>query len=263
MSDPAVDHREARDLPFLWLVVQGFGSLLRNFIPFLKMAAIPVLLYLVGWKAVIALSTPDLAGPLVLVLDSAAMTLFGMAWLGCLLAPNSERKYWLPQWRREHWLFLLYSLLISGLDLMVGEAVQLIGIDWQNIEQRLVLSLLTPIATLPVDYVHASLGLTFCALAISRAGSPLWSWRLLGWSALKMTLAIWGVSFCFSVAGGSAIGFLLVLLSQSGDFPLILSLLLTVIDYARYALILGIFAAAYRKLTGWTPAQESLADRFD
>jgi len=253
----------APSLPFLQAAIEGPGALFRNFFPFLQMAALPILLFMLSWLTVQFFAPRTVASLLVILSDRVMTTIFGMAWLGYLLQPDSNRRNWLPRWSRQHWLFLFYSLCVSALLLIRGEALELIrdqwpGLYWPN--QTLLVFLLS----LPIDWVHAGIGLTFCALAVKQPGGPLWSWQLIGWSALKIVVIASVFSFCFNFAG-SFLSSIVRALSGSADlFGLLSALPKNFVNYAIYAVVLGVLAFAYRRLTGWPrTADEKVAAAFD
>ena len=186
-------------------------------------------------------------------------TLFGMAWLSYLLLPDDNRKHWLPRWSRQHWPFLLYGLVVSAVQLLFWEVEEAIRAEWSGLYWNWRISVAI-LLSLPVAYVHASLGLAFCALAAGRPGSPLWSWRLIGWAALKIVVIISVASSCLSFIGAFA-GVFLDSLSTAAGLPRILEpLSQTLANYASYAIVLGTFAVAYRELAG---PEDEILKRFD
>jgi len=254
----------ASSLPFLQAAIEGPGALFRNFFPFLQMAALPILLFMLSWLTIQFYAPRAVASLLVVLSDRIMTTIFGMAWLGYLLQPESSRRNWLPRWSRQHWLFLFYILCISGLAVLLqASALWTISDHWPGL-YRSNPTLLAILLRLPIDYVHASIGLAFCALAVKQPGGPLWSWRLVGWSALKIVVIATIISICFSFAG-SFLSSIVSDLSGSADiFGLLSALPTNFADYASYAVVLGVLAFAYRRLTGWPRAtDEKVAAAFD
>jgi hypothetical protein len=254
--------RPKASLPFLELATKGPGALFRNFFPFLQMAALPILLFMLSWLAIQIYAPRAVASLLVVLSDRTMTTIFGMAWLGYLLQPESNSRIWLPRWSRQHWLFLFYSLCISVLTALLAPILVFIINHWPGL-YRSNSTLLMILLGLPSDYVHASIGLVFCALAVRQPGGPLWSWRLVGWSALKIVVVVSVVSFCFTIAGHFA-GSIVRAVSGGADiFRLLSSVPGNLANYASYAVVLGVLAFAYRRLTGWHGVRQEVLERFE
>lgn len=251
-------------LPFLQAATKGPGALFRNFFPFLQMAAIPILLFMLSSLAIQMYAPWYIAALLVSLSDRVMTTIFGMAWLGYLLQPESSRRNWLPRWSRQHWLFLFYSLCITGLAaLLQASALWTISDHWPGL-YRSNPTLLAILLRLPIDYVHASIGLAFCALAVKQPGGGLWSWRLIGWSALKIVVIATIISICFSFAGSFLSSIVRAISGSADNFGLLSALPTNFSDYASYAVVLGVLAFAYRHYTGWPrTADEKVAAAFD
>lgn len=260
MSEEAL--ARPRGLPFLKLATQGPGALFRNFFPFLQMAAIPILLDAVAWVASSTVDRQLLAPFVVFALDRVTSTLFGMAWLEYLLRPEAGRRYWLPRWSRAHWLFLLYGLAIAALQVLQGVAIGAMRMEWSSLFWNWKYPVLI-LLDLPVDYVHAAMGLAFCALAVKRPGGPLWSWRLMGWSAVKIMVIMVVASYSLAFAGTFIGGFVGSLSAVLGAPRLLVSLPGTIASYAAYAVALGTFAVAFRELSGWRGPQQDILERFE
>ncbi len=262
MNEETTDENSRRSLPFLQAATKGPGALFRSFFPFLQMAAIPILLFMLCWLIIAYLAPHGLASWLVVLSDRTMTTIFGMAWLGYLLMPEEGRRYWVPRWSRQHFIFLFYSLCVSAVVMLQGAALMHLRDGMPNLFWSYG-SLITVVVNLPADLFHAAIGLTFCTLALKQRGGPIWSLRLVGWSALKIVVIVTCFSICFTIAGkflGSIVG----AVSGRADYlGLLSSLPINVANYAAYAVALGVLAFAYRHLTGWHGVRPDVLERFD
>jgi hypothetical protein len=261
VSEEAILKDSSRNLPFLQLATKGSGALLRNFFPFLQMAIIPILLFMLCLLIALHYAPRNLAPLLVVLSDRTMTTIFGMAWLGYLLMPEEGRRYWMPRWSKQHSLFLLYNLCISAVIVLQNEILQSLR---PARGYALAFELpLTVLVNLPADTLHAAIGLAFCALAVNQRGGPIWSARLVGWGALKIVVIVTLFSACFTTIGnlvGRIIG------SFGGSlnaFGLLSAFPANVASYAAYAVVLGVLAFAYRHLTAWQGIRREVLERFD
>lgn len=241
----------------------GMAALFRNFFPFLQITAIPLVLNFVLRIANQIFAPAEMAPFTQLLADRFSSTLFAMAWLGFLLLPAGSRRHWLPRWSADHFVFLGYALLIAALQVVLtqaGEAFRTAYLEPFGTPPLVLIVILG----LPVDYIHCCLGLAFCALAVGQPGGPLWSWRMIGWSALKMVVIITLAAFFFTFVGSFIGRFVAGLSAGLGYAPLLAAFPPAIANYAAYALTLGIFAFAFRELTGWPRTRdEKISEVFE
>ena len=253
-----------RDTSFTFVALgrAGLAALARNLIPFLKIAAIPLVLVFMLSFASHIFAGEKLRPFTQLLVERICYTLFGMAWLGFLLLPADSRRHWLPRWSPQHFVFLGYMLLIGALQLVLSEAVTMAGALLAATVSLPVLVLFF-VSRLPVEFIHCCLGLAFCALAVARPGGPFWSWRLIGWKAMKMLVIVTVGTVSLIYIGSLISNFVIGLPAAFGFMGILAAIPRGIANYAAYALTLGVFAFAYRQLTGWAGNQQEILERFE
>jgi hypothetical protein len=192
------------------------------------------------------------------VIMAIAQTLFAVAWHRfVLLGPASGGPRPIPPWRRRHWRFLGYLLLLEFVFYVPTDRLLLFSISpYVHFQINLWVILGTYLWSLAVLYLAARLSLVLPARAIDRGLTLRQSWyrtqgqglRLLVATALStvpilpfVVLLVWSDTLVGSIFGSVKIGYSLMMLT----------------NFVSTALAVTVLSLAFRHCTGWRPPSEA------
>ncbi|MFQ6017228.1 MAG: hypothetical protein ACE5KF_03450 [Kiloniellaceae bacterium] len=276
-----------RLLPVGETFFEAYGTVFSQLRSVFKAAAVPFVLSIL--IVLLSLRARDdwFLNVLLTLLSFAPYTIFGVAWHRLtLLGPATGTPPLIPGWRRRHWRFFGYALVVILTVYALSIPFVLVGTLLTATAGNGTLSPMAGAAIvmavigflIGVLYVVMRLSFVFPAVAVDERYALRDSWRhtrnqgfrLLGaviLTALPMVLIIWAVSAAMgaylmpdlstlAARETASVETTLQAILEENAVPLILSqLVLAAVSYVLMALVVAVISIAFRTCTGWVPAR--------
>ncbi len=236
-------------------ITEAYARLFGNIPTLLKLAAIPMALSM--W---IDIMTGPMEGPFARVVRAFLLelpwVLLGVAWLRQVLQVDEASKLrFFPVLQRRHLQFLLYSLLLSCIDL----PLLFYPVDGAAAEEPILQAAFWGLYLLTV-YLEMRFAFVYVTTAVDENYSLGLAWRHSRGPALRLFLVI-----CLAVLlPWRAFVFLLEGVAESDDVAIFAWVFWHAGLWLLQAAYLTILAIAFRTCTGWVPPPDAkLLKRFE
>lgn len=210
---------------------------------------------------------------IVILMTLVPYTLFGVTWhrLALLGKPSASAPIF-PGWKRRHWRFYGYALIITAINVIVLRGIEIaIGgppiDDSGNVNPEAAMTFLLSMTggVLVFAYIALRLSFVFPAVAVDEPYGLRHAWNHTRGQGLRLLLIVAITLLPVLFAGATVIVIILGALGGESPGPggALTYVLMSALAYLTLALSLAVISTAFRICTGWIPSGSGLPAALD